>query len=420
MALDPRIALAGRVPDIGQTFTNVLQNVQRIDALKESRDPTSLTNRLLEAQLSGAEAGTQEQEQKNRIRSIATFGAELAPDIQSGNLEAIRAKTERRISQDLPAQGLPSNDSQELLTVIDNPNLTREQKLQQIGQLSSQAIQLGQQTGVLERPTAATRDKFIGTPVRVERGGQTFLSGIVQKPDGSFTREDVPLSGELVSTLGETAAEQTQRAVLEAGGTEAAKLEQKLKTEPTIAATTKAAEAAITRSEKAFDQINKIKENVVNLDEVIRLVNEGAETGVIASKLPSIRSASIQLDNLQGRLGLDVIGNTTFGALSESELKFALDTALPKKLEGQDLIRWVERKKDAQLKLSGYLTEVATFLGTPGNTTADFIELQKVRQIEREQGIEKAPQSATAPTTAPTVEPATSVTNLSDEELFNF
>lgn len=143
------------------------------------------------------------------------------------------------------------------------------------------------------------------------------------------------------------------------------------------AASKEAATQAIKTSKEAFDQIRPIKTAIANVDEAIRLIDEGANTGVIASKLPSVQEASIGLDNLQGRLGLDVIGNTTFGALSEAELRFALDTALPTNMEGPALKRWLREKQAAQKKLANYLEDAATFLGKPGNTIADFIEKQK-------------------------------------------
>ena len=149
-----------------------------------------------------------------------------------------------------------------------------------------------------------------------------------------------------------------------------------------------AAKLAIKKSEEAFDKIAPIRKGISNYDEVIRLVDEGADTGVIASRFPSMKQSSIELDTLQGELGLDVIGNTTFGALSEAELKFALDTALPKKLEGQALKAWVQRKKAAQEKLLAYTQEAATYLGTPGNTVSGWLTLQKERALD------KVPQQA--------------------------
>lgn len=138
-----------------------------------------------------------------------------------------------------------------------------------------------------------------------------------------------------------------------------------------------AGEEAIKQSVQAFQQLPAVRKNINNYNEAIRLIDEGAGTGVVQSMLPSIRSASIQLDNMQGQLGLDVIGNTTFGALSENELKFALDTSLPTDLRGEELKKWLIRKREAQQKLHDYVEEAAIFLGTPGNTIADFLKMKK-------------------------------------------
>jgi hypothetical protein len=168
-----------------------------------------------------------------------------------------------------------------------------------------------------------------------------------------------------------------------------------------------AGKAAIKVSTDAFNRLEPINTVISNINEGIRLLDEGASTGPVVSKLPSIRSASVQLDNLQGRLGLDVIGQTTFGALSESELRFALDTALPKNLEPAELKDWLVEKRDAQQKLSNYLGDVAVFLGTPGNTVADWVSAQ--RELRASQ---PAPESAETQA-APSVDLST----LSDEEL---
>jgi hypothetical protein len=80
---------------------------------------------------------------------------------------------------------------------------------------------------------------------------------------------------------------------------------------------------------QALVEVGKIKKNIGNIDEAIAAIDAGANTGVIASKLPNITAASIQLANIRNTLGLDVIGSVTFGALSEGELNLALETALP-------------------------------------------------------------------------------------------
>ena len=125
---------------------------------------------------------------------------------------------------------------------------------------------------------------------------------------------------------------------------------------------------------QAFAEVGKIKKNLGNIDEAIAAIDAGASTGVIASKLPNITAASIQLANVRQNLGLDVIGSVTFGALSEGELNLALDTALPTGLAPKDLKTFLQNKKNAQTKLAGYLTEQATYLSKRGNTLSGWLE----------------------------------------------
>lgn len=209
----------------------------------------------------------------------------------------------------------------------------------------------------------------------MKRSGQTFRQGDVTMavdPRTQTTAQPITEAGAAPTTQAEQQARLTEQ-------------------QATQAASKEAATQAIKTSKEAFDQIRPIKSAIANVDEAIRLIDEGAQTGVIASKLPSVQEASIALDNLQGRLGLDVIGNTTFGALSEAELRFALDTALPKNLEGPALKRWLKEKQESQKKLANYLEDAATFLGKPGNTIADFIERQREkdnRSVSDDQSID--------------------------------
>lgn len=145
----------------------------------------------------------------------------------------------------------------------------------------------------------------------------------------------------------------------------------------TKAGAAKAGSEAIILSTKTFEKLENLKPAIENVDKAIAAIDAGAKTGAIMSRLPSIKAASIQLDNIQASMGLDVIGNTTFGALSASELDFALSTALPKSLPPKQLKKWLQEKRAAQVKLSDYLENVAIYLGTPGNTVAGWIEAQK-------------------------------------------
>jgi len=241
MAIDTRLPLAVRGIDTGAAFKNALQNVQGIRSLQQ----IPLRNELLQAQTQTAQGQALQQQQLNRIRSVSLAADELLPDLKANDIDAVRSKLlqrKSRLVQDNAANNtaIPTNDTDEALATLEQPG-----GIQLLTQQAEQAIQIGQRFGVLKAPSAASRDKFIGTPVRIERDGQTFLSGIVQRPDGSFTRQDVPLEGELVSTLGETAAGQVQTAIQQAGGVEAAKLEQQLVTQPQITTAVETAKVAI-------------------------------------------------------------------------------------------------------------------------------------------------------------------------------
>jgi hypothetical protein len=137
----------------------------------------------------------------------------------------------------------------------------------------------------------------------------------------------------------------------------------------------------------AFKGLAAARKNINNMNEGIRLLQGGAKTGAIESMLPSVRAASVKLDNLRNRLGLDVIGGTTFGALSESELNFALHTALPTGLDEVELLQWMTEKRDAQMKVAANLEEAALFLGEPGNTVADFIKMKKAARPQLPEGV---------------------------------
>jgi hypothetical protein len=91
----------------------------------------------------------------------------------------------------------------------------------------------------------------------------------------------------------------------------------------------RAATVAVNTSLSAFDQVGKSRSNIANLEEAKRLVvEEGANTGVIADRLPNWKASTVALDTVKNELGLDVVGSVTFGALSQGELTLALNTAL--------------------------------------------------------------------------------------------
>lgn len=138
-----------------------------------------------------------------------------------------------------------------------------------------------------------------------------------------------------------------------------------------------------------FKQSGLVRKNIDNLQKALQLVEkEGATTGVIAEKFPDWKASTIALRNVQNELGLDIVGAVTFGALSEGELRLALDTGLPTNLEPPDLAKWIKDKIAAQEKLLGYLNEQARFLSRPGRNLGDWLD--EVDRKGREQPADSA------------------------------
>ena len=157
-----------------------------------------------------------------------------------------------------------------------------------------------------------------------------------------------------------------------------------------------AATFAVEQSGEAFQNILDSRTNIANLREAKRLIlEEGANTGFIVDNLPSWKASTVALDNVKNRLGLDVVGSVTFGALSASELDLALNTALPTNLNEADLVDWIDRKIVAQEKLQNYLYEQATFLADGDKTVGDWLRKQKADQEESERIEAKRRQEGT-------------------------
>jgi hypothetical protein len=233
-----------------------------------------------------------------------------------------------------------------------------------------------------EEPKVGAREILEdGTIIQSTPKGPVVWSPTGERLRGKAAAEAIKIGrAEKVSNI-RLAAGEKKRASLEA------EEELKGKVEAGVIAQKEAAKISV----KAFDRLEKINTNIANLGEGIRLLDEGATTGAVAGLLPSARAASIKLDNLQGRLGLDVLHSTTFGALSAAELRFALSTALPKRLNEVELQEWLEEKRAAQEKLADYIEAAAIYLGTPGNTVSGWMIKQREK---RERPAGSAPPAA--------------------------
>lgn len=220
------------------------------------------------------------------------------------------------------------------------------------------------------------------------------LGYVQQRRDGSVGLQ--PLSADEQRVVRGAMDQESDRRAREAAGREGAVLGVRTEMEPTLTDLNTRAKDSASQSVKQIgeysNQLANIEANIGNYNEGVRLLEQGADTGVITSRLPTIRATSQKLNNLRNRLGLDVVGSTTFGALSQSELDMALDTGMPDKLPPEELKKWFIERRNAQHKLAGSISSAIQFLNIPGNSLADLHALQKQDKEQQAQ-----PQNAPVP-----------------------
>lgn len=151
-------------------------------------------------------------------------------------------------------------------------------------------------------------------------------------------------------------------------------------TEQTIAEGKKFGELTGASRAKAIDtadeEIRKLETNIANLDEAYQALADGAQSGPVVSRwTPTLREETQRLEQARGKLGLDVVGAVTFGALSEAELDMALAVALPN-LPPNELMKWIKDRQTAQKKLISYFDEQIQHLDG-GGTVASFRRMKR-------------------------------------------
>lgn len=176
----------------------------------------------------------------------------------------------------------------------------------------------------------------------------------------------------------------TRGAGLQAGAAQTAKNVADIETGGAAAGAVDLGKASIKAGTEAWSDYGKLQTSIGNMDEAIAALDNGAQTGIIYKMLPNITEASASLQNAMDRMGLDVIGSVTFGALSEGEMRLAMQTAAPRDLPPAELRNWLAKKRDAQIKAADMLADAAQFLTKPGNTINDWIE--RNRSAQKAQG----------------------------------
>ena len=119
---------------------------------------------------------------------------------------------------------------------------------------------------------------------------------------------------------------------------------------------------SVEAAQDAFQKISLVNNSITNIEAALSALEDGAQTGMIYNMIPNVTLASGQLQTAMNNMGLDVISSVTFGALSEGEMRLAMETAVPRNLPPEELKKYLQDKKSAQIKAKAALTKAATYL----------------------------------------------------------
>lgn len=201
-------------------------------------------------------------------------------------------------------------------------------------------------------------------------GEKKFITGVFDPITGGFVTAEagLPEDYEVLSKEGETTEEATARRVRET--------KEKKQVETAIKSSADYAKQA----EGMNRQIGTLEQGIALAEKAIS-EGESLGRGWLENRLPKLSDTKLEFENIANQLGLDVVSSVTFGALSESELKMALETAMPNFPRDEDTLNWMKQRRDVLAKLRNYYKEAAAYLGQ-GNTIADWekMQLEKAKQ----------------------------------------
>ena len=286
MAIDPRISLAVRAPNVAPAiniFENALTNSQnrRLAEAQEVRRQELAPLQLQQAQqlAQTGQSALDEQTENRILRSVAEFGIKLKPVIQSGNIDQAQTMLTNRLL-DLQSQGLPTEETVEAITALrsgDSQGVVN----------SIDAIQtIAQQRGLTGTSQMSVGQRDFNTNVAtvkadpnletIEGKAAAVALGVRAKASTS-AKERIATDPALTTAI---AASQAEIEGATAEAKEGAKLQQQLKHKPEINKAVKLAEKEALESGEVLTDFKRSKAALPGL---LSAVDELRELATIAT-----------------------------------------------------------------------------------------------------------------------------------------
>lgn len=273
-------------------------------------------------------------------------------------------------------QGMATNPNQALIQMAQG-NIQRRREMADLNKQTNKTIEFLRSRGVPESELQALKDN----PQMLMQYAQAVLKRQGEKPSApkSYAPMVDPATGQVVLPTFDASTGQAGFSAIE--GLSQLTPEQRAKLETQQAAEQADILKAQEKAEEAMVQASAIESKLPLYQGIIRAIDEGAETGIIMSRLPATNEATAALRSAANQLGITVINSATFGALSESELNLALSTEIPQNLSPEQLREYVVRRYEAQAKLANEIRKKARQLATSGMTYTDYIRQTTMNDI---------------------------------------
>jgi len=135
-------------------------------------------------------------------------------------------------------------------------------------------------------------------------------------------------------------------------------------------------------AQAAYQQFGQVRGSLDPINQAIEAIDSGAQTGPVEDLFPSFRASTVLLENAMRRMGLDVVGATTFGALSKGELDLALSINRPPSMEEMPLREFLVQKRTAVVALMNELNSAARFFEGGGLPSEYISTLEEQGRFE--------------------------------------